>query len=52
MPLFSVAVREHVYTGRFYSDVVQAESFEEALQAAAEHAPVPWPPPGPPRSRA
>ena len=47
MPLFSVAVREHAYTGRFYSDVVQAGSFEEALQAAAEHAAVPWPPPGP-----
>ena len=47
MPLFSVVVREHAYTGRFYSDVVQAGSFEEALQAAAEHAVVPWPPPGP-----
>ena len=47
MPLFSVVVREHAYTGRFYSDVVQAGSFEEALQAAAQHAAVPWPPPGP-----
>ena len=47
MPLFSVTVREHTYTGRFYSDVVQAGSCEEALQAAAEHAAVPWPPPGP-----
>src|SRR5208283_4520051 len=47
MPLFSVVVREHAYTGRFYSDVVQAGSFEEALQAAAEHAAVPWPPPDP-----
>ena len=47
MPLFSVTVREHAYTGRFYSDVVQAGSCEEALQAAAEHAAVPWPPPGP-----
>ena len=47
MPLFSVTVREHTYTGRFYSDVVQAGSSEEALQAAAEHAAVPWPPPGP-----
>ncbi len=47
MPLFSVTVREHTYTGRFYSDVVQAGSCEEALQAAAERAAVPWPPPGP-----
>ena len=47
MPLFSVTVREHAYTGRFYSDVVQAGSCEEALQAAAEHATVPWPPPDP-----
>ena len=46
MRLFSVAVREHAYTGRFYSDVVQAESYEEALQVAAEHAAAPWPPPG------
>ena len=44
MPLFSVTVREHAYTGRFYSDVVQAGSCEEALQAAAEHAAMPWPP--------
>lgn len=41
MPLFNVAVREHAYTGRFYSDVVQAESSEEALQAAAEQAAAP-----------
>jgi len=47
MPLFSVLVREHAYTGRFYSDVVQAGSFKEALQAAAERAAAPWPPPGP-----
>ena len=47
MPLFNVAVREHAYTGRFYSDVVQAESYEEALQVAAEQATVPRPPPGP-----
>ena len=47
MPLFSVTVREHAYTGRFYSDVVQAGSCEEALQAAVERAAVPWPPPGP-----
>jgi len=39
MPWFSVAVREHAYTGRFYSDVVQAESCEEALQAAGEQQP-------------
>jgi hypothetical protein len=47
MPLFNVAVREHTYTGRFYSDVVQASSCEEALQAAAQHAAVSQPPPGP-----
>jgi hypothetical protein len=41
MPLFNVAVREHAYNGRFYSDVVQAESSEEALQAAAEQAAAP-----------
>jgi hypothetical protein len=46
MPLFSIAVREHTYTGRFYSDVVQAGSCEEALQVAARHAAVPGPPPG------
>ena len=46
MPLFSIAVREHTYTGRFYSDVVQAGSCEEALQVAARHAAVPRPPPG------
>jgi len=46
MPLFHIAVREHTYTGRFYSDVVQAESPEEALQVAAHHAAVPRPPPG------
>lgn len=47
MPLFYVAVREHTYTGRFYSEAVQAESPEEALQVAAEQAAVPRPPPGP-----
>jgi hypothetical protein len=47
MPLFNVAVREHTYTGRFYSDVVQAGSPEEALQVAAQHAAVPEPPAGP-----
>jgi hypothetical protein len=41
MPLFNVAVREHAYTGRFYSDVVQADSCEDALQVAAQHAAVP-----------
>ena len=46
MPLFSVAVREHTYTGRFYSDVVQAGSPEEALRVAAQHAVVPGPPTG------
>jgi len=43
MPLFNVAVREHTYTGRFYSDVVRAGSPEEALQVAAQHAVVPGP---------
>ena len=47
MPLFSVTVREHAYTGRFYSDVVQAGSCEEALQVAVERAAVPWSPSGP-----
>ena len=47
MPLFYVAVREHAYTGLFYSDVVQAGSGEEALQLAAERATAPRPPPGP-----
>ena len=47
MPLFNVAVREHAYTGRFYSDVVQAESSEEALQTAAEQAAAPKPSPDP-----
>ena len=47
MPLFNVAVREHTYTGRFYSDAVQAESFEEALQVAAGHAAAAWLQPGP-----
>jgi hypothetical protein len=47
MPLFNVAVREHAYTGRFYSDVVQAESSEEALQTAAQQAAAPKPSPDP-----
>jgi hypothetical protein len=47
MPLFDVTVREHAYTGRFYHDVVPAESCEEALQVAAEQATMPRPPPGP-----
>ena len=47
MPLFYVAVREHTYTGLFYSEAVQAESPEEALQVAAGHAAVPGPPPAP-----
>jgi uncharacterized membrane protein len=47
MPLFNVAVREHAYTGRFYSDVVQAESSEEALQTAARQAAAPKPSPDP-----
>ena len=38
MPLFNVEVREHTYTGRFYGDVIEAISPEEALQAAAAQA--------------
>ena len=45
MPLFNVTVREHAYTGRFYNDVVTADSCEEALQLAAERATAPQPPP-------
>ena len=44
MPLFNVTVREHAYTGRFYDDIVTAESPEEALQLAAKRAAVPQPP--------
>jgi len=44
MPLFHVTVREHTYTGRFYHDVVQAGSLEEALQPAAGRAAAPQPP--------
>jgi hypothetical protein len=47
MPLFYVAVREHTYTGRFYSEAVQAESPEEALQVAAAQAAAPELRPGP-----
>ncbi len=43
MPLFNVTVREHAYTGRFYNDIVTAESCEEALQLAAERATAPQP---------
>ena len=39
-------MREHAYTGLFYSDVVEAGSGEEALQLAAERAAAPRPPPG------
>jgi hypothetical protein len=46
MPLFHVTVREHTYTGRFYHDVVEAGSFEEALHLAAGRATAPQPPPG------
>ena len=38
MPLFHITLREHTYTGRFYNDVVEAGSFEEALQLAAGQA--------------
>ena len=46
MPLFHVTVRAHTYTGRFYHEVVEAESFEDALQLAARRATAPQPPPG------
>ena len=46
MPLFNVAVREHAYTGQFYTDVVEAGSCEEALQLAAERVTAPGPPAG------
>ena len=46
MPLFNVTAREHAYRGRFYSDVVEAESGKVALQLAAEQATAPQPPPG------
>jgi hypothetical protein len=44
MPSFTVMVREHAYTGQFYGEVVQAESYEKALRVAAEHAGTPQPP--------
>ncbi len=47
MARFNVTVREHSYTGRIYSDVVQAESCEEALQVAAARAAASRLPPGP-----
>ena len=46
MLLFNVTVREHAYTGRFYNDVVEAESCEEALHMATRQATAPQPPPG------
>ena len=46
MPLFHVTVREHTYTGRYCHDVVEAESFEDALQLAAGRAAAPQPRPG------
>jgi len=42
--LFSVMVREHAYTGRFYNDVLEAGSCEQALQLAAAQATAPQPP--------
>jgi hypothetical protein len=45
MPLFHVILREHTYTGRFYHDVVEAASLDEALQLAAGRAAAPQPPP-------
>jgi hypothetical protein len=38
MTRFNVTVREHSYTGRLYSDVVHAESCEDALQVALKQA--------------
>ena len=46
MPLFHITLREHTYTGQFYNDVVEAGSFEEALQLAAGQATASRPPPG------
>jgi hypothetical protein len=51
MARFNVTVREHSYTGRFYSDVVQAESCEEALQVAGEQVAAAQPSPDPPLPR-
>ena len=51
MTWFSVAVREHSYTGRFYRAFVQAESCEDALQVAGEQAVAPQPSPDTPLSR-
>jgi hypothetical protein len=56
MPLFSVTVREHAYTGIFYSDVVEAGSARDAVTVAGARAEArPWfpedaaPAPVPPR---
>jgi hypothetical protein len=46
VPLFSVIVREHAYTGQFCHDVVEAGSCEQALQLAAARATARQPPPG------
>jgi hypothetical protein len=46
MLLFNITVREHTYTGRFYNDVVDAESCERALQLAARQATAPQRAPG------
>ena len=46
MPLFHITLREHTYTGRFYNDVVEAGSFEEALRLGAGQATGPQPPSG------
>ncbi len=46
MSSFHIMVREHTYTGRFYTDIVEAGSFEQALQLAAGTATAPLPPPG------
>jgi len=46
MALFSVTLREHTYSGRFYHDLVDAESCEAALHRAAAQATVPQAPAG------
>ena len=51
MARFNVTVREHSYAGRLCSAVVQAESCEDALQAAADQAAGPRPSPGSPLPR-
>ena len=51
MTRFNVTVREHSYTGRFYSDVVHADSCEDALQVALKQAAASRLLPGPTRQQ-